>query len=48
MAGKNFDDSNVRCSFCGKSQYQVKRLIAGPEGVYICDECVETCADIVE
>ena len=31
MAGKNFDDSNVRCSFCGKSQYQVKRLIAGPE-----------------
>ena len=48
MAGKNFDDSNVRCSFCGKSQYQVKRLIAGPEGVYICDECVETCAEIVE
>ena len=47
MAGKNFDDSNVRCSFC-KSQYQVKRLIAGPEGVYICDECVETCAEIVE
>ena len=41
MAGKNFDDSNVRCSFCGKSQYQVKRLIAGPEGVYICDECAE-------
>ena len=36
------------CSFCGKSQYQVKRLIAGPEGVYICDECVETCAEIVE
>ena len=48
MAGKNFDDNNVRCSFCGKSQYQVKRLIAGPEGVYICDECVETCAEIVE
>lgn len=48
MAGKNFDDSNVRCSFCGKFQYQVKRLIAGPEGVYICDECVETCAEIVE
>ena len=48
MVGKNFDDNNVRCSFCGKSQYQVKRLIAGPEGVYICDECVETCAEIVE
>lgn len=48
MAGKNFDDNNVRCSFCGKTQYQVRRLISGPEGVYICDECVETCAEIVE
>jgi ATP-dependent Clp protease ATP-binding subunit ClpX len=37
----------VKCSFCGKSQKQVKKLIAGP-GVYICDECIELCNDIVE
>ena len=36
----------MRCSFCGKTQDQVKRLIAGP-GVYICDECVDVCADII-
>ena len=46
MAGKNSD--NIRCSFCDKTQDQVKKLIAGPAGVYICDECVEICADIVE
>ena len=46
MAGKNSD--NIRCSFCNKTQDQVKKLIAGPSGVYICDECVEICADIVE
>ena len=46
MAGKNSD--NIRCSFCNKTQDQVKKLIAGPAGVYICDECVEICADIVE
>ena len=41
------DDKNqVRCSFCGKTQDQVERLIAG-QGVYICNECVEICADIV-
>ncbi|MDD3205204.1 MAG: ATP-dependent Clp protease ATP-binding subunit ClpX [Lachnospiraceae bacterium] len=45
MAGKN---SDVRCSFCNKTQDQVKKLIAGPEGVYICDECIEVCADILE
>lgn len=45
MAGKN---SDVRCSFCNKTQDQVKKLIAGPEGVYICDECIEICADILE
>lgn len=48
MAGRNFDDDNVRCSFCGKTQYQVKRLIAGPNDIFICDECVEACAEIVE
>jgi ATP-dependent Clp protease ATP-binding subunit ClpX len=43
-----FDERNaVKCSFCGKIQEQVKKLIAGP-GVYICDECVELCMEIVE
>ena len=46
MAGKNSD--SIRCSFCNKTQDQVKKMIAGPTGVYICDECVEICADIVE
>lgn len=46
MAGKN--GSDIKCSFCGKSQDQVKKLIAGPEGAFICDECVEICMDIVE
>ena len=36
----------VKCSFCGKSQKQVRKLIAGP-GVYICDECIELCNDII-
>ena len=43
MAGK-FD---VRCSFCGKSQEQVKKLIAGGKDIYICDECVELCAELI-
>ncbi len=43
MAGK-FD---VRCSFCGKTQEQVKKLIAGGKDVYICDECVELCAELI-
>lgn len=47
MAGKNSDD-RVRCSFCNKTQDQVRKLIAGPAGVYICDECVDICADIIE
>ena len=37
-----------RCSFCGRTENQVAKLIAGPEGVYICDECVMICADIME
>ncbi len=36
------------CSFCGRSQEQVSRLIAGPNFVYICDECVELCREILE
>ena len=43
----NNKQKNVRCSFCGKSQDEVDRIIAGP-GVYICDECVRVCANIVE
>ncbi|WP_026491312.1 MULTISPECIES: ATP-dependent Clp protease ATP-binding subunit ClpX [unclassified Butyrivibrio] len=46
MAGKN--NGEIRCSFCNKTQNQVKKLIAGPAGVYICDECVDICADIIE
>ncbi len=38
----------IRCSFCGKSQGQVERLIAGPNGAYICDECIDICAEIIE
>ena len=41
------DDSRLKCSFCGKSQEQVKKLIAGPD-VYICDECVELCNEILD
>jgi ATP-dependent Clp protease ATP-binding subunit ClpX len=41
------DDSRLKCSFCGKSQDQVKKLIAGPE-VYICDECVDLCNEILD
>jgi ATP-dependent Clp protease ATP-binding subunit ClpX len=41
------DDNRLRCSFCGKSQDQVKKLIAGPD-VYICDECVELCNEVLE
>ncbi|MET8389815.1 ATP-dependent Clp protease ATP-binding subunit ClpX [Streptosporangium canum] len=38
----------LTCSFCGKSQQQVRKLIAGPAGVYICDECVELCNELIE
>ena len=47
MAGR-FSDDQVRCSFCHKTQDQVHKLIAGPDGVYICDECVDICAEIIE
>lgn len=43
----NYDDENeLKCSFCGKPQSQVKRLVAGPD-VYICNECIELCSDII-
>ncbi|WP_218082616.1 ATP-dependent protease ATP-binding subunit ClpX [Anthocerotibacter panamensis] len=46
MAPKNYD-AHLKCSFCGKSQEQVRKLIAGP-GVYICDECVDLCNEILD
>ena len=41
-------DMKIRCSFCGKPEEQVRKLIAGPEGVYICDECVGICSEIID
>lgn len=41
------EKSQLKCSFCGKSQDQVRKLVAGP-GVYICDECIELCNEIIE
>ena len=41
------DDPNLKCSFCGKTQDQVKKLIAGPD-VCICDECIELCNEILD
>ena len=49
MAGRMNDDKMVRCSFCGKTQNQVHKLIAGPNnGAFICDECVDICTEIIE
>lgn len=47
MAGKKNDDE-LRCSFCNKKQSMVKKLIQGPNGVYICDECVDICSEIID
>ena len=41
-------DNEIRCSFCGKAQEMVKKLIAGPKSVYICDECINVCNNIIE
>lgn len=46
MAGR-FEE-RIRCSFCGKTDIQVRKMIAGPNGAYICDECVDICAEIIE
>ncbi len=48
MANRTDDRKQLRCSFCNKNQDQVRKLIAGPSNVYICDECVEICAELVE
>ncbi len=47
MAGRG-SDSRVRCSFCGKTEDQVRKMIAGPGGTYICDECVDICHEIIQ
>ena len=44
--GNNDTKSTLYCSFCGKSQHEVRKLIAGPT-VFICDECVDLCTDII-
>ena len=44
--GNNGDGKLLHCNFCGKSQHEVRKLIAGPS-VYVCDECVELCNDII-
>ena len=46
MARNN--DDKVRCSFCGKTGDQVRKMISGPSGTYICDECVELCSELIE
>lgn len=42
------NDDQIRCSFCNKTQSQVRKLIAGPNNTYICDECVEVCSEIID
>ena len=48
MARSNTTTGKIRCSFCGKTQDEVKKLIAGPNGVYICNDCIEICSDILD
>src|SRR5438093_4184195 len=48
MATTRGTRGQYHCSFCGKSQDQVRRLIAGPGAVYICDECVDLCREIID
>ena len=42
------NDTKIRCSFCGKTEDQVRKLIAGPDGAYICDDCVAICSEIIQ
>ncbi len=46
MAGRN--DNKIKCSFCGRTEDQVRKLIAGPDGAFICDECIQICAEILD
>ncbi len=47
MSDTQTTDKTLYCSFCGKSQHEVKKLIAGPS-VFICDECIDLCTDIIQ
>ena len=47
MPGR-INDDNIQCSFCGKGDHQVRKLIAGPNGVFICDECIDICNEIMD
>ena len=42
------ENEHLHCSFCGKPEELTKRLIAGPSGIYICDECIEICRDVMQ
>ena len=42
------NEPRIKCSFCGKTEDQVRKLIAGPDGAYICDECIDICSEIME
>ncbi len=46
--GKKNNDDEIRCSFCGRSQKEARKLIAGPPGIYICDECIDVCSEILD
>ena len=45
---ESLESIEIRCSFCGKSAKDVRKMIAGPDGVHICDECVRLCREIVD
>ena len=47
MASKK-DSDEIKCSFCGKPKRETRKLVAGPPGIYICDECISICSDIIE
>ena len=40
--------TNIKCSFCGKAQEMVKRIVAGPKNLFICDECINVCNEIMQ
>lgn len=48
MANKTEDRQNANCSFCGKNQKLVRKMVAGPAGIYICNECIELCSELLE
>ena len=50
MSGRNFmgGGEKIRCSFCGRTEGQVRKMISGPSGAFICDECVDICMEIIE